>query len=270
LKVIIVLGAPRSGTTLLAEQLHELLGGRLLIEPRLLWRYGNDARSDMLLPQHARPEVVSHIRRRLFEADGGWLVEKTPANALRPAFVQRVLPEARFVHVTRSGWEAVPSLASLASRRASGLVQKKDWRKIDRRLREAALSQWRFYLGELGGRVLSRGARPYGPRLPGLHDVAREMGPLYTAAVQWRECALTSHFFVGATGPSAALQTTLQSVQAGGVSHVLKWLGVERPLETSAIAEVTARPTSWPPLDDDDREMLRPVIDPVNTALGLR
>ncbi|MDQ6840024.1 MAG: sulfotransferase, partial [Actinomycetota bacterium] len=45
---VIVLGAPRSGTTLLASILSAHSQVTVVGEPRLVWRYGNDSRSDQL------------------------------------------------------------------------------------------------------------------------------------------------------------------------------------------------------------------------------
>src|SRR5215210_1588857 len=84
---VIILGAPRSGTTLLASILSAHPRVTVVGEPRLVWRYGNDRRSDELRPEHARPDVVDHIHRHFAAAlpagGGARLVEKTPANAVR-------------------------------------------------------------------------------------------------------------------------------------------------------------------------------------------
>ena len=61
---IVVVGAPRSGTTLMGELLSAHPALAHVEEPRLTWRYGNDAKSDMLGPEDARPEVCQFIRQR--------------------------------------------------------------------------------------------------------------------------------------------------------------------------------------------------------------
>ena len=93
---IIVIGSPRSGTTLLGNLLECHPALAQLVEPRLTWKYGNDRKSDMLRPSDARPDVCQHIRDTFSRAvrDQGRerLVEKTPSNSLRMEFVEKVLP----------------------------------------------------------------------------------------------------------------------------------------------------------------------------------
>ena len=59
---IVILGAPRSGTTFLARLLESHPDTARVREARLAWRYGNDGRSDELRPEHALPDVIAHIR----------------------------------------------------------------------------------------------------------------------------------------------------------------------------------------------------------------
>ena len=108
---IIVIGAPRSGTTMLSNvlSLHSSLG--YVDEPRLVWRWKNDAKSDMLRPEDARPEVVAYIHaafaKQVHEQGRTRLLEKTPSNALRMGFVDRVFPDAIYLHILRDGRDSV-------------------------------------------------------------------------------------------------------------------------------------------------------------------
>lgn len=61
---IIILGAPRSGTSVLARILSQHADLAYSNEPRLIWRYGNDRCSDMLNAGHARQKVIQYIRRK--------------------------------------------------------------------------------------------------------------------------------------------------------------------------------------------------------------
>ena len=111
---IVVIGAPRSGTTFLGQLLRAHPAVCYLEEPRLTWRYGNDRKSDMLRPDDARPAVCRYIRetfsKRVETSGKQRLAEKTPSNALRMGFVDRVLPGCRFVHITRHGIDSVISI----------------------------------------------------------------------------------------------------------------------------------------------------------------
>lgn len=194
---IVILGAPRSGTTLLSQLLKHHPDLYLANEPRIMWKYGNDSKSDALQPADARPEVVRHIRKQLAAevraAGRTRLVEKTPSNSLRLGFVQRVLPDAIYVHMMREGVESVLSIRKFWQQHATGVsgnTRKVFWR----RLREMKLRQAPHYAREFVRRVSGKlmpgsGQRAvWGPRLPGIVEMARDMDTLEIAALQWRMC----------------------------------------------------------------------------------
>jgi hypothetical protein len=191
---VIVVGAPRSGTTVLGGMLSRHLALAYLQEPRLIWRYGNDGKSDVLRRSDARPEVVAHIRRefakQVREAGRERLLEKTPSNALRLEFVDAILPDCRFVHILRDGVQSVLSIRRFWQKHA-GTVRATT---VKKRLREMQFRQIPHYTGELFRRVLagrgSRLAKPplWGPRLPGMDDLVRDLDLLEVCALQWRWC----------------------------------------------------------------------------------
>lgn len=111
---VVIVGAPRSGTNMLRDVLTSLRGYSTwpCDEINLTWRHGNrDFPSDELTAAHARPEVVTYLRRqfdRVREGDGT-VVEKTCATSLRVEFTHQVVPEARFLFITRDGYDAAAS-----------------------------------------------------------------------------------------------------------------------------------------------------------------
>jgi len=193
---IVVIGAPRSGTSLLSE----LLGGHrdvlLLTEPRLTWKYGNDRKSDMLRAADARPEVIHHIRetfgKQVREAGKRRLVEKTPSNALRPAFVDRVLPDARFIHIIRDPVQSVLSIRSFWQNHASGFTIAPG--RVRQRLKEVQLRRLPHYAKEVVRRAAPKfmrgavGQNVWGPRLPGIQEMLNQIDLLDICALQWRLC----------------------------------------------------------------------------------
>jgi hypothetical protein len=111
---VVIVGAPRSGTNMLRDVITTLPGFSTwpCDEINLTWRHGNrDLPSDELDAGHARPEVQAYVRRqfdRVREGDGV-VVEKTCANSLRVEFVHRIVPDARFIFITRDGYDAAAS-----------------------------------------------------------------------------------------------------------------------------------------------------------------
>lgn len=191
---IVVLGAPRSGTTLLSQVLKAHPELHLANEPRILWKYGNDGKSDALRPRDARPEIVHHIRKEFAQrvrTDGKRrLVEKTPSNSLRVGFIDAVLPDAIYLHVMRAGAESVLSISKFWDRHSTGVPQKVLWT----RLKELTPKQAPHYAKEFTRRALGKvvpgmvGPAVWGPRPPGIEAMRRDMDLLEVCAWQWRMC----------------------------------------------------------------------------------
>ena len=113
---IIILGAARSGTTLLAELLSTHPDVAYWVEPKYIWRYGDPgAKSDVRLASAATPGVKRYIRksfeRFLGKSGKSRFMEKTPSNCFRVEFAHSVLPEARFVCLYRDGRDVAMSAA---------------------------------------------------------------------------------------------------------------------------------------------------------------
>ncbi len=119
---VIIVSPPRAGSTLLFETLAKApdlftIGreSHLLIESiRGLRPVDNDWHSNELTAEHATPQVVEALRQAFFDdlrdrneqpppmnATGLRFLEKTPKNALRIEFLDRVFPDARFIYLSR-------------------------------------------------------------------------------------------------------------------------------------------------------------------------
>lgn len=191
---IIVVGAPRCGTTLLGDILRHHPALAYVQEPRLTWRYGNDHKSDRLRPRDARPEVRRHIRDSFaaaVQAAGRTrLLEKTPSNALRMGFVDQVFPDCQFIHLTRHGVESVLSIRAYWDQHAGGIKPE----KITQRLRELHWRQIPYYIKEFARRAMPKpltalaGQPVWGPRIPGIDGLLRDLDVLEVCALQWRMC----------------------------------------------------------------------------------
>ncbi len=115
-KPVIIVGAPRSGTNMLRDVLVQLQGAGTwpCDEINYIWRHGNlRYPSDEFSSGMAIPPVQKYIRDRFDQlADNRNLdavVEKTCANSLRVGFVDKILPEAKYIFIVRDGMDAVSS-----------------------------------------------------------------------------------------------------------------------------------------------------------------
>ena len=115
---IFVIGAPRSGTSLLYAVLRSSPAlAHWPGEAHEVWEADHHPAlrgwdSNALTAADAEVGAAARIRRSFFLVAGSRrrLVDKTPRNALRVSFVDALFPDARYVHLVRDGRENVNSL----------------------------------------------------------------------------------------------------------------------------------------------------------------
>jgi hypothetical protein len=112
---VFIIGSPRSGTTVLGEMLdvHPLLCQ--WYEPYFVWdRFFRSAPHDERTPADATDPVKAYIynrfRRYRRRKKCLVLVDKSPRNSLKIPFIQKIFPQARFVHLLRDGRDATLSI----------------------------------------------------------------------------------------------------------------------------------------------------------------
>ncbi len=193
-KDIVIIGAPRSGTNMLRDVLARIpnVGTWPCDEINHIWRHGNVRYpSDIFPPELAKPEVVKYIRGRFAaiarSTRADFLVEKTCANSLRVEFVDRVLPDAKYIFIVRDGLDVVTS----AMKRWKSNF---DLAYTLRKARYVPLTDFPYYaFGFMGNRVhrlFSEEKRLafWGPRLDGMESILGRHSLVEACAIQWREC----------------------------------------------------------------------------------
>lgn len=212
--IVMIIGPPRSGTTLLGNLLHLHPKFSTIIEPYYIWdRHFRNASHDQLSEKDASEPVRRQIRgafgRYLNDIGAERVVDKSPRNSLKIPFIRRVFPEAHFVIILRDPRDTILSIrrqwesvgAAFATRRHKKLLKE---RFIIYRRWLAQRPIWRLRLQsilfELGppqnwlrGEFLNRirWQRPFGwgPRFSGWQDVIDQVSSLQFNAYQWVHCA---------------------------------------------------------------------------------
>ena len=145
MEVVFVVGAPRSGTTLVQRVLANHPGFYSLDAETGLFtlqdvfdegrrHFGLDAalREELLRSSHSLVEFFERGARALPEArEGAVFVEKTPQHALRVGYLLGRFPRARIVHVVRDGRDCFCSSQGNAQvpQRASSSAFASYWRR---------------------------------------------------------------------------------------------------------------------------------------------
>jgi hypothetical protein len=113
---VIIIGAPRSGTNMLRDVLTLVPGVDTwpCDEINYIWRHGNrNCASDELTVKNASPRVIEYINsefdRIRMKYNSDVVVEKTCANSLRVDFVNKVLPDAKYIFIVRDGIDVIGS-----------------------------------------------------------------------------------------------------------------------------------------------------------------
>jgi len=189
---IIIVGAARSGTTLLGELLSQHQDVAYWVEPKYIWRYRNpmsptERRSAAEATSRVKRYIRSTFATFVNKHEGSRFMEKTPTNCFRIPFVYKIFPDARFVHLVRDGRDV-----ALSAYRKWTSPPKKEalWRRLtafDIPLRDIPFYAVDFLRDVVGRQLFPERAYIWGPHVPDLAEIRDQLGVLPACGYQWRE-----------------------------------------------------------------------------------
>ena len=195
---VFLLGAGRSGTKFLRDVLGSSSSiGVIPYDVGYVWRYGNENfPSDELTPEMITPSIEKHIKNMLstlVKKNDDYieiLIEKSVPNTLRPSFVRRIYPDAKFIHLIRDGRSVTESaIRSWNSPPKKGYISKKiryfPWRSY-------SYAIWYFKNFLKGVFQYGQNQRIWGPRYSGIDKDVGALPLELVCARQWRKCVETS------------------------------------------------------------------------------
>lgn len=232
---LVIIGAPRSGTNMLRDLICTLPGCGTwpCDEINFIWRHGNVAYPSDAFPAELATDRVQRFVRRRFDRvarshDLKVVVEKTCANSLRVGFVDRIVPDAKYLFLVRHGMDAV---ASAAQR----------WRgKLDllytlKKARFVPVGDVPRYAALFAGNQLFRLCSPdhrvgyWGPRLDNMEELLGRFSLEEVCALQWRECVERAMQALGQVAGDRVLRARYESVvddPRGFLTRMADFLGI--------------------------------------------
>ncbi|GGY10176.1 hypothetical protein GCM10007160_41710 [Litchfieldella qijiaojingensis] len=191
---VLIIGAPRSGTNMLRDVLCELEGVATwpCDEINYIWRHGNVRYpSDEIPSERATPAIQAYVKKQFVwvakRYQASTVVEKTCANSLRVPFVDRAVPDAKYIYICRDGIDTTGS-AKLR------WTAKLDIPYLFEKVRFVPLADLPYYgtryLWSRVYRLFSREKRLafWGPALDGMDDILERHSLNEVCALQWQRC----------------------------------------------------------------------------------
>jgi hypothetical protein len=233
---VIIIGAPRSGTNMLRNVLTRLpsIGTWPCDEINYIWRHGNVRyRSDEFTANMATPSIQRYIRNQFGKLAKrhrfNTVVEKTCANSLRVGFIDRVLPEARYIYIVRDGIDTVAS----ARKRWKATL---DLPYILKKARYVPLLDLPYYattyLANRIYRLLSNEKRLafWGPKLDNMDFLLANHSLEEVCAIQWRRCVDSAEQNFSTMAPEKVVRVRYEDfvTQPGAeLARICNFLGLD-------------------------------------------
>jgi hypothetical protein len=293
--IAFIIGAPRSGTTIVGRCLDLHPDAAHFYEPYYIWDYFSGyGDSDLRTAADVSTPARQFIRRsfqRFAAATGKPLtIDKLPENAYRVDMLDSVFPEAKYIHLLRDGRDVTLSINKEWRQRAQ-TVERRDYRYYFFVLKRVFQLQpyWRFRLLQIFYELkTSRSVTPHhylnkskwqgkvgwGPRFPGWQKAFKRMSLIEFNALQWVETVRHAQLGIGRLPASKVINLRYETFIRNPIDELKRlftFLGYDASTEyINSLPKILANNTSkWAQaFSADEIRKMGPVLSPMLVELG--
>jgi len=295
LPIAFIIGAPRSGTTILCDVLGEHREIESISEPYFIWDWkSGGGLDDVRTAADVTPENAGFIRREFSHAleNSGKkiLVEKTPENCFRVPFMHEVFPEAKWIFLYRNGLDVIASM-NIEWRRRVDMVQKRDlkalWKTAKRMvmrqkhnrhrvlaLIHEATQNFSLKPGRLFNKAKWQGRAAWGPRFPGWQqELDRCDNPVAFNARQWAECSHAARAGLEGIDPSRILRISYEDLvqnREETIREIETFLSVDHQPDLGAELSPSSLGKWKSYFSKDDVALIESIIETQQSELGYK
>tara|TARA_B100000795_G_C22786272_1_gene434764 strand:+ start:487 stop:1320 length:834 start_codon:yes stop_codon:yes gene_type:complete len=188
---VIIIGAPRSGTNILRDTLVEFndVCTWPFDETNFLWKKGHKINeNDELSIDQLSKDKILYVKKEFKKISrknkSNTVIEKTCANSLRVPYIDKILPNAKFIFIYRNPIDAI---VSIESKWKKGLnfkmvVKKIPWFNIIYLLKFITYKLFfkLFYIRNQYSR--------WGPMIKDIDEIIKKNNSYIIATLQWKKC----------------------------------------------------------------------------------
>jgi len=240
-------------------------------EINYIWRHGNVRfPSDEFTREMATGDVAAYIRKQFDKfacaSKANVVVEKTCANSLRVGFVDKVIPDAKYVFIVRDGLDAVGSALERWQASLDVPYILKKARYVP--LMDLPYYATRYVLNHLY-RLASREKRLafWGPALNGMDEILGKHSLTEVCALQWKRCVDNSERDFAAISPDRVIRVSYEQFVKNPVAEferIASFVGKETTEDVKVYLKANIRPGSVgkgrKALGKEQIDVLRPLI----------
>ena len=207
---VFIIGAPRSGTYLLSKSLANNIDCQNINEINDFWKSQHPfIKTDFIPVSKCTPKLINKTRKYFNnlcrKSNKKILIEKTAANCLRLDYINRIFPEALYIHIYRNGIDASVSIKrkyygdirkitqysqeKLTIRNRISHIIKVVENKVSYGFHPLLLIRnFNRYLSQILRELRIRKRALWGPIYPGFKYLSKHLNDSQLAAKQWEYC----------------------------------------------------------------------------------